>query len=432
MQDYLDKKKSISVTGLGYVGLPLALELARHFKVVGFDLKPERVALMQQRIDPSQELESTAFEHTDILFTADASEIGQASFHIVAVPTPVTAAKVPDLAPLLSATRTVGQVLKRGDIVVFESTVYPGCTEEDCVPILEAESGLQYGKDFGVGYSPERINPGDKKHTLTKILKVVSANDEPTLELVGQIYGHIITAGIYKASSIKVAEAAKVIENAQRDINIGFVNELSLIFHKLGIDTNEVLEAAGTKWNFLPFRPGLVGGHCIGVDPYYLVYKAQQLDHQPEVITSGRRINGGMPGFVAKEVAQALTQKGLNLADTRLLLMGITFKENVADIRNSKVADLIVELKRFGISVDISDPFANPEQVNQVYGLQLTQQPTGPYHAIVVAVAHHTYQDLSLDYFRDLTPAGQPLLLFDLKGTYDRTQALKQETIWRL
>ncbi|MEM6395418.1 MAG: nucleotide sugar dehydrogenase [Bacteroidota bacterium] len=432
MQDYLSKKKSISVTGLGYVGLPLALELARHFKVIGFDLKPERVQMMRNSIDPSEELEKEAFAGTDIYFTADPEEIGTASFHVVAVPTPVTAAKVPDLAPLLSATRTVGRVLKPGDTVVFESTVYPGCTEEDCVPILEAGSGLQYGKDFSVGYSPERINPGDKEHTLTKILKVVSGSDAQSLALISDIYGHIIEAGIYKASSIRVAEAAKVIENAQRDINIGFINELSLIFHEMGIDTREVLEAAGTKWNFLPFRPGLVGGHCIGVDPYYLVFKAQQLGYSPEVITSGRRINDSMPGFVAKEVAQALTQKGYNLRETRILLMGITFKENVADIRNSKVADLIKELSEFGITVEIIDPHADAKQVLSVYGLELKKDAEGPYHAVLLAVAHSAYQSLSIDYFRKLMPADQPLLLFDLKGTLDRSKAKSEEIIWRL
>lgn len=432
MQDFLDKKKSISVTGLGYVGLPLALELALHFKVIGFDLKPDRIEMMRNGIDPSEELDKEAFLGTDIDFTADPQAIGSASFHIVAVPTPVTAAKVPDLAPLLSATKTVGRVLKPGDIVVFESTVYPGCTEEDCVPILEAESGLQFGKDFGVGYSPERINPGDKEHTLTKILKVVSGNDEDSLELISAIYEHIIDAGIYPASSIKVAEAAKVIENAQRDINIGFINELSLIFHEMGIDTREVLEAAGTKWNFLPFQPGLVGGHCIGVDPYYLVYKAQQLGYSPEVITSGRRINDGMPGFVAKEVAQALTQKGHNLRETRILLMGITFKENVADIRNSKVVDLFKELIEFGISIDIIDPYADARQVQRTYGFKVQPAPKGPYDAIILAVAHDAYKSVSLDYFRKLMSNDQPLLLFDLKGVVDRSLATPQETIWRL
>ncbi|MEO0627469.1 MAG: nucleotide sugar dehydrogenase [Bacteroidota bacterium] len=432
MEKYLNKTLAISVTGLGYVGLPLALELARHFRVIGFDLKPERIALMKQAIDPSEELGHAAFEGTDIKFTSEAGEIAEASFHIVAVPTPVTAAKVPDLAPLLSATKAVGQILQKGDTVVFESTVYPGCTEEDCVPVLESESGLKFGVDFGVGYSPERINPGDTKHTLTKILKVVSANDAPTLDLVSGIYGHIIEAGIHKASSIRVAEAAKVIENAQRDINIGFVNELSLIFHEMGIDTSEVLEAAGTKWNFLSFRPGLVGGHCIGVDPYYLVYKAQQLGYTPEVITSGRRINDGMPGFVAKEVAQSLTKQGHNLRETRLLLMGITFKENVADIRNSKVVDLVYELEQFGISIDVIDPVANAEHVSSKYNFELCTEPTGPYHAIVVAVAHQSYEELDLDYFRDLTAVDQPLLLFDLKGIYNRANAQSDELIWRL
>ncbi|MEM7571997.1 MAG: nucleotide sugar dehydrogenase [Bacteroidota bacterium] len=432
INDYLSKQASISVIGLGYVGLPLALELAKKFHVIGFDISTERVAMMQRGVDPSEELEAAAFAHKDILFTAEAKELAAASCHIIAVPTPVTEARVPDLRYLLSASAMVGKALKKGDIVVYESTVYPGCTEEDCIPVLERESGLHFGQDFQVGYSPERINPGDKEHTIAKILKIVSGSDAESLELIAGIYGSIISAGIYRASSIRVAEAAKVIENAQRDINIGFVNELSLIFHQLGIDTQEVLEAAGTKWNFLNFRPGLVGGHCIGVDPYYLVHKAQQLGYRPEVITSGRRINDGMPAFIAKEVTQQILERGKNPRESKILLMGITFKENVADIRNSKVADVVRELMSFGINVQIIDPYANPNEVAHEYQLQLMEGPGNSYDAIIVAVAHDEYRQLSLDYFRQLMAPDQELLLFDLKAVYDRNMAQDGEMIWRL
>ena len=432
LKNYLSKQASISVIGLGYVGLPLALELAKKFRVIGFDINSDRIAMMKAGQDPSEELEAEAFLDKDISFTADAEQLGAASFHIVAVPTPVTEARVPDLRPLLSATATVGRALRKGDVVVFESTVYPGCTEEDCVPVLERESGLQFGRDFQVGYSPERINPGDKEHTIAKILKIVSGSDPASLDLIAGIYGSIITAGIYQASSIRVAEAAKVIENAQRDINIGFVNELSLIFHQMGIDTQEVLEAAGTKWNFLNFRPGLVGGHCIGVDPYYLVHKAKALGYSPEVITSGRRINDGMPSFIAKEVTQQLLERGQHPRESKILLMGITFKENVADIRNSKVAELVRELMKFGIHVQVVDPHANPNEVAHEYQLQMSETASGDYQGVIVAVAHDEYRQLELDDFRELMADQQPLLLFDLKAIYDRTSTQEGETIWRL
>ena len=308
----IQKEKNLSVIGLGYVGLPLALALAKHFHVIGFDINADRIQLMKKQIDPSCELEAADFEGRDIEFTHDPEDLRRAHFHIVAVPTPIDDHKTPNLSPLLSASRTVGRILKQGDYVIFESTVYPGCTEEDCIPILEAESGLKFGEDFKVGYSPERINPGDKEHTVEKILKVVSGSDKPALEEIANVYGQAIEAGVFKASSIKVAEAAKVIENTQRDLNISFMNELSIIFDKMDLDTKEVLEAAGTKWNFLKFSPGLVGGHCIGVDPYYLLHKSKEIGYNPQVIVSGRRINDTMPSFIAKRLVQMLTQRGKN------------------------------------------------------------------------------------------------------------------------
>lgn len=429
---FSDKKHAISVIGLGYVGLPLALVLAKKFRVIGFDISAERVAMMQKGIDPSEELDPSEFVDRDIEFTADPSQLANAHFHIVAVPTPVTETHTPNLKPLLSASKTVGQVLKTGDIVVFESTVYPGCTEEDCVPILAAESGLVYGEDFFAGYSPERINPGDKEHTVDKILKIVSGSDPTTLAVVAGIYGAVITAGIYEASTIKVAEAAKVIENAQRDINIGFVNELSIIFNRMNIDTQEVLAAAGTKWNFLPFRPGLVGGHCISVDPYYLLHKSMKLGYDPLVIASGRRINDQMPAFIAKELTQTLLKRGANPRDAKVLVMGATFKENVADIRNSKIFDVIRELMDFGINVHLVDPYANPNEVAHEYQFSLQDTIGHDYDAIVVAVAHDEYRNYSLDFFRKLMRQENELILFDLKAIYDRNKAKEDEVIWRL
>ena len=344
-KDLIDKKKAISVTGLGYVGLPLALEFAKHFHVIGFDINAERVEMMNNGIDPSQELDSSAFDDTDIRFTADSSDLKEAHFHIIGVPTDIDEHQTPNLRPLLSASKSVGSALKEGDYVVYESTVYPGCTEEDCLPILENESGLSLSSDhFKLGYSPERIVPGDKVRTLTKILKIVSGSDSGATTEIENVYRHIIEAGIYKASSIKVAEAAKVIENTQRDINISLMNELAIIFDKIGIDTNEVIEAAGSKWNFHKYRPGLVGGHCIGVDPFYLMHKAKEIGHDPQVIAAGRRVNDYIPHFVAKRVVQALIEKNKNPKESKVLVMGITFKENVSDIRNSKVSNLVKEL----------------------------------------------------------------------------------------
>ena len=431
IEDFLQKRKLVSVIGLGYVGLPLALVLAKKFRVIGFDINAARVAQMQQSIDPSQELNSAAFEGADITFTHQAEDLQQAQFHIVAVPTPIDEHNNPDLTPLLKASQTVGKQLKKGDYVVFESTVYPGCTEEDCVPILERESGLKFGLDFKVGYSPERINPGDKEHTVEKILKVVSGSDAEASALVAQIYGAVIQAGVYQASSIKVAEAAKVIENTQRDLNIAFMNELSVIFDRMGIDTQEVLEAAGTKWNFLKFFPGLVGGHCIGVDPYYLLHKSKEMGYTPHVITSGRKINDEMPAYIAKRLVQMLIQNGKNPGQCRVLVLGITFKENVADIRNSKVADLVHELQQYSIAVHLVDPYASAAEVAHEYNLTLFDAPENNYDAVIVAVAHKQFAEMNLESLRALMN-GKPLLL-DLKGIYTRAEATERKiAYWRL
>lgn len=424
-----DQKKRISVIGLGYVGLPLALEFARDFEVIGFDISEPRVELMRQGIDPSEELESSAFENRNITFTTNAEDLKAAHFHIVAVPTPVDDSKVPNLRPVLSATRAVAKALKPGDYVVFESTVYPGCTEEDCLPLLEEGSGLKVGRDFKIGYSPERINPGDKERTLAKILKIVSGSDEEALAEIAKTYGAIITAGIYEAPSIKVAEAAKVIENTQRDLNISFVNELSIIFDRLGIDTKEVLEAAGTKWNFLKFSPGLVGGHCIGVDPYYLTHKAKQVGYDPQVILSGRRINDGMPAFIAKRLAQMLIQQGKNPSHTKVLIMGITFKEDVADIRNSKVADLAREIMQYSINVHIIDPHASPNEVAKEYKLTLVDAVSEDYDAVIVAVNHKDYRNLGFEYFKSIC---KPMpIVMDIKSLYEKPKD-GEVIYWRL
>ena len=421
------KQKSISVTGLGYVGLPLALEFAKHFRVIGFDISEERVALMNQKIDPSKELDSVAFENTDILFTADPADLSRAHFHIIGVPTDIDEHKVPNLTPLKKASTSVGQALKKGDYVVYESTVYPGCTEEDCIPILEKESELTAGIDFKYGYSPERINPGDTEKTLTKILKIVSGCDQGSLEEISKVYGHIIKAGIHEAPSVKVAEAAKVIENTQRDINIALMNELSMIFDKMDIDTQDVLDAAGTKWNFLKFYPGLVGGHCIGVDPYYLTHKAQKLGYIPNMILSGRKTNESVPAYVAKRLIQHLIKAGKNPGDCRVLVMGITFKENVSDVRNTKVVDVVKEVESYEVSVDVVDPLASSSEVFQEYALQMKKEPDGKYDAVIVAVGHDEFVNFNEDYFLNLM-VDKPIL-FDLKGIYSNFDQL---LYWRL
>jgi len=413
------KDKKIAVIGLGYVGLPLALVFAKKFSVIGFDINEARVEMMKSSIDPSKELKAEAFQGCDIEFTANAEDLERAHFFVVAVPTPVDEHKVPNLRPVLGASTTVGKALKKGDYVIFESTVYPGCTEEDCIPVLEKESKLKFGKDFKVGYSPERINPGDKEHTIANILKIVSGSDEIAGEEINKVYQEVITAGTYLASSIKVAEAAKVIENTQRDLNISLMNELSLIFDMMGIDTKSVLEAAGTKWNFLKFYPGLVGGHCIGVDPYYLVHKSRQLGYDPQVILSGRRINDGMPAFIAKRLVQKLIAKGKNVQEAKVLVKGITFKEDVADIRNSKVADLVKELMKYSINVHLIDPHASPNEVAHEYNLTMVDTISNDYDAVIVAVNHKEYKELDYDYFRSIM-SDKPILL-DLKGIYEPT-----------
>ena len=412
----INKEKKIAVIGLGYVGLPLALVFARKFSVIGFDINEARVEMMKNNIDPSKELEAKDFEGTDIQFTANPDDLKHAHFFVVAVPTPVDEHKVPNLRPVLGASETVGNALKKGDYVVFESTVYPGCTEEDCIPVLEEKSGLKYGKDFKVGYSPERINPGDKERTIATILKIVSGGDEESAEEIADVYKEVITAGVYKAATIKVAEAAKVIENTQRDLNISLMNELSLIFDLMDIDTKSVLEAAGTKWNFLKFFPGLVGGHCIGVDPYYLVHKSRQLGYDPQVILSGRRINDGMPAFIAKRLVQKLMKKGKNPSETKVLVMGITFKEDVSDIRNSKVADLVKELMKYAINVHVCDPHASPNEVAHEYNLTMVDNVSNDYDAVVVAVNHAEYKALDYNYFNSIM--GENPILLDLKGIY--------------
>lgn len=416
-QDLIEKKKILSVTGLGYVGLPLALEFAKYFKVIGLDINKERIELMKKHIDPSNELDSSAFDGCDIEFTADPMDLQKAHFHIVGVPTDIDEHMVPNLKPLLGASTNVGKILKRGDYVVFESTVYPGCTEEDCVPLMEDASGLKMGEDFKVGYSPERIVPGDKVRTFTKILKIVSANDEESLAEIDQVYNHVLENGTYRASSIKVAEAAKVIENTQRDINISLMNELAIIFDKVGIDTNEVVEAAGSKWNFHKYTPGLVGGHCIGVDPYYLMHKAKQLGHDPQVIAAGRRVNNYIPHFIAKRLVQTLIEQGKNPGDCKALVMGITFKEDVSDIRNSKVADLIKEISDYSVQVDVVDPHADAGEVDHEYGIKLAEKAGENYDAILIAVGHQEYKQMTKQELEAMSNG--ELILFDIKGTKD-------------
>ncbi len=429
-QELLDKKKKISVTGLGYVGLPLALELGRHFSVIGFDINEGRVEMMKNGVDPSNELDASAFANTDVYFTAKPEDLSQAHFHIVAVPTPVDEHKVPNLVPVYKASESIGKYLKKGDYVVYESTVYPGCTEEDCQPILEKQSGLKAVEDFKVGYSPERIVPGSKVKTLVTIAKVVSGCDEESLNVIADVYGQIITAGIHKAASIRVAEAAKVIENTQRDLNISLMNELAIIFDKLGIDTQEVLEAASTKWNFLKFYPGLVGGHCISVDPYYLLHKSKQIGYDPQVILSGRRINDSMPSFIAKRLVQILIQRGKSPGNAKVLVMGVTFKENVSDIRNSKVADLIRELMQFSINVHVTDPFASPNEVAHEYGLTLIDTPSDDYDAVIVAVSHKQYLEQDFNYYKSIMK--EDPVLMDIKGVYERPKQDNGLLYWRL
>ncbi len=420
----LNKENKLAVIGLGYVGLPIALEFSKTLSVIGFDIHAKRLEMMKNRIDPSNELEPEAFDGCDIEFTDSLEKLKEAHFYVVAVPTPVDKHNVPDLKPVLKASETIGKVIKKGDYVVFESTVYPGCTEEDCLPVIEKISGLKAITDFKIGYSPERINPGDKEHTLQNVIKVVSGCDAESLDDIAKTYELVVKAGVHRASSIKVAEAAKIIENTQRDLNIALMNELSIIFNKLGINTYEVLEAAGTKWNFLKFFPGLVGGHCIGVDPYYLTYKSEQLGYKSRVILSGRIINDEMAGYVAKKTIQAIIKSGNDISKSKVLVMGTTFKENVSDIRNSKVADLIHELKGYSVQVEVVDPLADNTELEHEYGYSLVTELGTNYSAIILAVNHHEYSNLGLDFFQKIS--NPDTLIVDLKGTYrNKLQGMK-------
>lgn len=410
------KEAKLAVIGLGYVGLPIALEFAKKIKVVGFDINQARVDMMRNKKDPSNELDAAAFDDCDIHFTADIEDLKDVQFYVVAVPTPIDDANLPDLRPLLGASKTVAQVLKKGDYVVFESTVYPGCTEEDCIPVLEDISGLKFKEDFKVGYSPERINPGDKEHTLQNVVKVVSGCCEESLEQIAKTYELVVAAGVHRAASIKVAEAAKIIENTQRDVNIALINELSIIFNRLGINTYDVLEAAGTKWNFLRFSPGLVGGHCIGVDPYYLTHKAQQAGYHAKIINSGRYVNDSMGFYIGKQTVKKIIAQGKHIQQAKVLVMGATFKEDVSDIRNSKVIDVVNELKSFQVKVDLVDPHASSEEMEHEYGVDLVEIGKN-YDAIIVAVNHKNYKSLDEDYFKSLMKDSQGVFV-DIKGIY--------------
>lgn len=425
---------SIAVVGLGYVGLPLAVEFGKKFETIGFDLSEAKIAHYKNYCDPTGEVSSENLRAaTHLTVSTDPSSIAKADFIIVAVPTPVDDAHIPDFSPLVGSSTTVGKYMKQGATVIYESTVYPGATEDVCIPLLEKHSGMKWKQDFHVGYSPERVNPGDKERTITKIVKVVSGDDEPTLEKVAELYASVITAGVHRASSIKVAEAAKVIENTQRDLNIALMNELALIFDKIGIDTLDVLKAAGTKWNFLPFRPGLVGGHCIGVDPYYLTHKAEMLGYHPQVILAGRRINDGMAAYVAQQTVKGLIQGGGCVKGAKVIVLGLTFKENCPDLRNSKVADLVRELQDFGCDVSVHDPIAEPAEAEHEYGISLLPWDSlpGEADALVAAVSHSEYLDAPLsDILGKLKKNG---LFVDVKSAYDAVsvRAAGRE-LWRL
>lgn len=427
--ELVDKRTKLAVVGLGYVGLPIALEFAKKVNVIGFDIDAGRIALMQRHIDPSGELTAADFEGRDIVFTDQTSRLKEATFFIVAVPTPIDGSKAPNLTPLLTASSTVGQVLKKGDYVVYESTVYPGCTEEDCIPVLEATSGLTFKTDFKVGYSPERINPGDKVHTLSSIVKVAAGCDEEAAENIVKTYELVVQAGVHRSATIKIAEAAKVIENTQRDVNIALVNELSIIFNRLGIDTHEVLKAAATKWNFLEFWPGLVGGHCIGIDPYYLTHKAKKAGYHAKIINSGRYINDSMGFYVGKQTVKKIIARGKNPIASKVLIMGVTFKENVSDVRNSKIVDVVQELESFACTVHLVDPYADPEEVLHAYGFSLRAQPDSDYDAVVVAVNHRSYAEMEEGDFRKLMRDDKGVLV-DLKGTYK--EKIQQMEYWSL
>ena len=440
-QKIKDKKENISVIGLGYVGMPLAIAFANKVNVIGFDVNKEKIELYKQGIDVTNEVGNKALKETTALMTSDETKLKEAKFHIIAVPTPINDDKTPDLRPIIGASRVLGRNLTKGSIVVYESTVYPGVTEEVCIPILEKESNLKCGVDFKVGYSPERINPGDKLHRLENITKVVSGMDEESLENIASIYELIIEAGVHRAESIKVAEAAKVIENSQRDINIAFVNELSMIFNKMEIDTKAVLEASGTKWNFLKFYPGLVGGHCIGVDPYYLTHKAEQIGYHSQVILSGRRINDGMGKYVGESTVKNLIKANKQVKGAKVAILGMTFKEDCPDVRNSKVIDIINELKEYGINVFVADPIADENEVKREYGIELTKfENIKNMDAVIVAVGHKEYMELTLESIKKLYEekpeslnSEDKLVLVDVKGIFDKKEAqLKNYLYWRL
>ena len=426
-RDLIDKKSKLVVVGLGYVGLPLALEFSRKIPVIGFDTDRKKIASLRKGIDPNREVDSSAFEQADIVFTDDESLLGEAVFFIVAVPTPVDKYNVPDLQFLMEASAAIGRNIRKGAVVVFESTTYPGCTEEECIPEIERTSMLKAGLAFTYGYSPERINPGDKRNTIRTVKKIISASDNQTLEEISKVYELVVDAGLYRAPSIKVAEAAKIVENTQRDINIALMNELSMIFDRMGINTFEVLEAAASKWNFLKFTPGLVGGHCIGVDPYYLAHKASSLDYDPKLISVSRLINDEIARNVARKVVTHVLKNATDSSKARVLVMGATFKENVSDIRNSKIFDTIRELQAFQISVDISDPYADPAAVLQKYNIVLSEKVNQKYDAVVIAVAHSSYLSLTEDYFCSITHSNA--LIADLKGLY---RGMRQRAYWSL
>jgi UDP-N-acetyl-D-galactosamine dehydrogenase len=431
--DLTQKKSAVAVVGLGYVGLPLAVALSRHFDVIGFDINTNRVTALNAGHDATNEVDDAALAASTAKLTDDPAELRRAEVIIVAVPTPVDSHRRPDLTPVIGASRTVGRHMSRGCVVCYESTVYPGVTEDECIPILEKESGLRFPEDFTLGYSPERINPGDKVHRLETIRKIVSGSDEATADLLARVYGAVVQAGIHRASSIKVAEAAKVIENTQRDINIALMNELAIIFNKLGIDTLEVLEAAGSKWNFLPFRPGLVGGHCIGVDPYYLTYKAEEIGCHPEVILAGRRINDGMGKYVAETCVKRLINAGKHVKGARVGVLGFTFKENVPDIRNTRVVDIIAELKEYGVTPLVHDPEADPAEAQREYGQELLplEALTG-LDALILAVAHERFRSLDATAVSAMF-AGSRVVLLDIKGFWDKP-AMRDAgfDLWRL
>lgn len=413
--------RKISVIGLGYVGLPVAVAFGKKYAVVGFDISEKRIEELKRAHDHTREIEDIELKEANILYTSDAAVLKQADFHIVAVPTPIDASKRPDLRPLLSASKLVGQQLKRGDIVVYESTVYPGSTEEDCVPVLEAESGLKCGADFHVGYSPERINPGDKEHTFTKIKKVISSQASGALDIIASVYESVVVAGVHRTGSIRAAEAAKVIENTQRDLNIALINELSLIFKKLGIDTEEVLEAAATKWNFLPFRPGLVGGHCIGVDPYYLTHKATQVGLHPEMILAGRRLNDSMAYLVADQITKLMTKKRIHVVDAKILIMGLTFKENCSDLRNTRIIDIIRTFESYNCYVDVYDPWIDKDEALEQFDITPIHKPEkGVYDAIVMAVAHSEFKNMSAASVREFGKDNH--ILFDVKYIFNAAE----------